>query len=309
MVIAKALEDNMTKVFPLLVLLLLPLSVSAELYIMIIQGLAGSPAYEQQFNEQVARLESAAETVTDRDRIRVISGPAATRDNLLSHFDQLAGVLDSADRVAVFMVGHGSYDGYEYKFMIPGPDITDDDLVDIMDALPATTQLLVNTGSASGALLEPLRADGRILITATRSGNERLATRFGIYFADAFSDPAADINKNNAISAREAFDYAERQVRDYFEYQGQLATEHPVLEGDLAAQFVLARSGSVQPQLDDPQMAGLLRERDEIDRRIEDLQFRRNDMDTEDYLDQLQGLMIELSITQGQIDDLTGGLE
>jgi len=238
--------------------------------------------------------------------VSVFAGAEATRDHLLAHFQQLQTRLSADDRLAIYMIGHGSYDGFEYKFMIPGPDLTDADLLEILASMPATNQILINTGSASGALLDSLKAEGRILVTATRNGNERLATRFGTYFADAFEDPAADINKNNAISVQEAFDYAERQVKDYFDYEGTLATEHAVLEGALAAQTVLARRGSVAAQQQDPRLASLLHQRDDIDRKIEDLQLRRGQLDTEAYLAQLQSLMIELSLTQGEIDELNG---
>jgi len=306
MVAKTALEDHMRKIALIGVLSMLPLLASADLYITIIQGLGGAVIYDQQFTEQVSKINTAAVSVTESDRVRVLTGAEATRDNILNHFQQLQSLLSADDRLAIYMIGHGSYDGFEYKFMIPGPDLTDADLLEILTALPASNQIVINTGSASGALLDSLKADGRILITATRNGNERLATRFGAYFADAFEDPAADINKNNAISVQEAFDYAERQVKDYFEYEGTLATEHPVLEGELAAQIVLARRGTQAAQQQDPRLASLLRQRDDIDRKIEDLQLRRGQLDTEVYLEQLQGLMIELALTQGEIDGLNG---
>jgi len=282
--------------------MLLPVTVSADLYITIVQGLDGTPEYGQQFSDQVGKLRMAAESVTDKKLIKLITGEEATRENILSHFNGLDESLAAGDRLAVFLIGHGSYDGYEYKFNIPGPDLTDADLTGMMDTLPAKTQLLVNTSSASGELMEGMKKDTRIVITATRNGSERLATRFGTYFADAFLDPAADINKNNAVSVQEAFDYAERQVKDYFESAGQLATEHPVIAGEMASQFVLARTGSVPQQDGDPALAGLIEQRNRIDTRIEDLQLRKNNMAPDDYLNQLQMLMIDLSTVQDRID-------
>ena len=109
-------------------------------------------------------------------------------------------------------------------------------------------QLVVNTSSSSGATLDRLKGDERILILATRSGAERHATRFGNYFAAALSEPSADLDKNRMVTAEEAFGFAERQVADFYERNGQLATEHPRLEGEQAARFSLARLGASRPR-------------------------------------------------------------
>jgi hypothetical protein len=302
------MENNLMK--PLICSVLIFLSsnpVAAALYVTIIQGLDGTPQYHQQFSEQTAKLKVAAETITAKNQIQLFSSEQATRDNILLHFDKLKDSISEQDRVAVFLIGHGSYDGYEYKFNIPGPDITAEDIAVFMDALPAGIQLLVNTSSASGVLNDGLKNDSRILVTATRNGNERLATRFGAYFFDALEDPSADINKNNSITVQEAFDYADRQVKDYFETQGQLATEHAVISGIHAGQFAMARSGLDQPTADNPELSNLISERNEIDIKIEDLQLRKAEMDADEFLNRLQGLMIDLSMIQEKIDEFNQG--
>jgi hypothetical protein len=304
------MENNLMKV--LLITLLVfyfPVSAFAALYVTIIQGLEGTPHYNQQFSDQTETLKSVTETIADNNHIQFFFGEAATRENILSHFQNLNNTISTQDRVSVFMVGHGSFDGYEYKFNIPGPDLTDTDIAGFMDALPAEVQLLVNTSSASGVLNNSLKNDSRVLITATRNGNERLATRFGEYFFNAFDNLSADINKNNAITAQEAFDYAKREVTDYFESQGQLATEHAGISGTHSSQFVLARIGLGETSGDDPELARLISERGEIDVKIEELQLNKSNLQAEEFLNQLQSLMIDLSIVQNKIDEVTGGDE
>jgi hypothetical protein len=290
----------------LIFLLLLPIAVSAELYVTIIQGLDGSENYGLQFTEQSTRLNIAAESITENSLIEFISGAQATRENILAHFNELNKGMQEDDRIAVFLIGHGSYDGYEYKFNIPGPDITGEDIESFMNALPARIQLLVNTSSASGAISEQLRSENRVLITATRNGNERLATRFGEYFFEAIEDTSADLNKNNAVTAQEAFDFAERMVKDYFENQGQLATEHPQISGDYAGQFVVARLDQQRPKTENPELTRLFSERGAIDLKIEELQLKKGELQLDDFLSQLQMLMIELSTVQEKIDQLDG---
>ena len=116
------------------------------------------------------------------------------------------------------LVGHGSYDGEAYKLNLPGPDIDGDEFAKLLAAVPARSQLVVNTTSASGAVLEKWAAEGRTLITATRSGFERNATRFAQHFAAALAAGSADINKNGvdhgARGVRLRFAQRRRQLRE-----------------------------------------------------------------------------------------------
>ena len=164
----------------------------------------------------------------------LLQGEGATRDALVSSLDSLRTRAKAADSVVVMLVGHGSYDGEAYKLNLPGPDVDGDEVAKLLAAVPARSQLVVNTTSASGAVLEKWAAEGRTLITATRSGFERNATRFAQHFAAALAAGSADINKNGAITAQEAFDYASRSVAESFEKDGALATEHPQIAGGAA---------------------------------------------------------------------------
>ena len=169
------------------------------------------------------------------------------------------------------------------------------------------TQLLVNTSRARGTPFDDLKADGRVLITATRTGGERHATRFGGYFVAALGSTAADVNKNGAISAREAFDYAERQVADWFEFEGRIATEHAKLAGEGASQFTLARLTPLPATSGSPELALLSKQREEIDDQIEALQLAKDSMQSRDYFGRLERLMLDLALVQEQIDGLETG--
>jgi hypothetical protein len=172
--------------------------------------------------------------------------------------------------------------------------------------VPARSQLVVNTTSASGAVLEKWAAEGRTLITATRSGFERNATRFAQHFAEALAAGSADINKNGAITAQEAFDYASRSVAESFEKDGALATEHPQIAGGAAGRFTVARLASpgpaVEPSAANPAVAPLIAERERLDGEIEALRARRESMASDAYLAELQKLLVQLADVQGKID-------
>ena len=49
---------------------------------------------------------------------------------------------------------------------------------------------------------------------------------FPRYWIEALKDPATDADKNESISALEAFRYAQAKVTKFFETQNRLATEH-----------------------------------------------------------------------------------
>jgi len=283
----------------------LSFNAQAALYVTIVQGLGGEPAFEENFHEQSQTIAEASASLTDSENITLFSATDATRENLLAHFSELSAGMNEDDRAAIYLIGHGSFDGEEYKFNIPGLDITTDDILGIMNAFPGQNHFLLNTSSTSGALLEPLQDENRILVTATRNGNEKNATFFGKYFVEALSSEDADLNKNNSISIKEAFSYAQRQVEEYFESQGQLATEHAEISGDGAAQFTLARINPVVISTENPRIAELQEQSLEIDRQIESLQLRRGEMSNAEYIEQLQALILQSARINEEIDQLS----
>jgi hypothetical protein len=283
------------------VLVLQPIAARAELYYLIIGGIGGAPNYAERFADDAVKMESAAErTLGGKERIEVLSGDEATRDAVRTALGNLAEATTPSDRLAVFLIGHGSYDGTEYKFNLHGEDITGTELGDLLAAVPARSQLVVNATSASGAVLEPWSAEGRTVITATRSGAERNATRFAEQWANALSSDEADLNKNGSISAQEAFDYASRLVAESFESDGALATEHPELRGDSASAFEVSRLTARETGT--PEVEALRAQLDAKEEEIAALRLRRDELG-DDYLPQLQALLVELALLQEQIDE------
>lgn len=282
--------DWMRLVPAALLLGLVPTLVKAGVHVTIVQGLSGTTAYEEQFSAETAAIEEALRELADE--VTTFTGPDASRERILAHWQQLAeSEVSRDDRFAVFLIGHGSFDGLEYKFNLPGPDLTDADLRTSLDAFGPASQLVVNTSSASGALLAELTQESRTVITATRSGAQRNATQFGRFFSAALTEPAADLNKDAQVSAREAFDYASRQVADWFEFENRLVTEHPQLVGSRAENFVLAGlRGS-----DRPPSRARTAARSRLESEIAALQGRRESLSQEDYFEQLERLLLELA--------------
>ena len=284
------------------VLLLAPAVAVAEMHALVVEGLAGDSEYAEQFERQSRSVGQALQSQTSSGNVNVLRGDAATRDAVLEQLSSVEGRLAASDQFVLVLLGHGSYDDYEYKFNVPGPDLTGEDIVAALDALPADTQVLINASSASGAIAELAAADGRIVILATRSGVERHATRFGNYFADALGSDAADTDKNARISVAEAFRYTERQVADYYERNDQLATEHPVMDGGPADRVALARLGGTPPAMVDTALTELVAEREALNAEIDDLRLARDDMAAADYQSALLEKMLELARIEDAIE-------
>lgn len=277
----------------------------ADLYYLVVGGLGGEPRYAERFEAQAESLAQSAErSLGDASRVTLLSGEGATRDALTAELERLAEVMTPADSLAVFLIGHGTHDGEQYKYNLPGPDIDGETLAGLLSAVPASRQVVVNATSASGAVLESWLKEGRTLITATKSGGERNATRFGEYWTAAMSSDEADANKNGAITVQEAFDFTSRKVADSYESEGTLATEHPTLAGDTTNSFnvaLLEERVATTEELD-----RLLAQLDALEGEVEALRQRREQMDNDVYLDELQGMLLELALVQREIDEARG---
>ena len=279
-------------------------ALNAELHTVILSGLGGATDYAERFAEEADKLSEAAQASAGPDaQVIALKGDAATQEAIVEAFVGLQGLAQEDDAVAVFLIGHGTWDNRDYKFNIPGPDLTASRLANLLDRLPAKRQLIVNMSSCSGAMLEDLQAAGRILITATKNGRERNATVFSKYWTAAFEDPEADRDKDETITAQEAYDYAAGKVEVFYESANRLATEHPRLEGEAAQAFLLARLGEQAELARDPELAPLFKKREQLRMEIDALKLNKDGMDEAPYFEQLQSLLIELAMVDAEIEE------
>lgn len=280
-----------------LFLILLAASAPAEELRLIVAGLGGEPDYETRFTS----LAREAQKLAGGD---VLSGAAATKAALQSAIAK-ASKLTKDDSFTLLLIGHGTWDGVNYRFNLPGPDVTDEELRQWLDKLPAE-QVLIAATSASGPLKDSLKNDRRVVITATRAGTEKNAVVFSRYFVEALRDATADSDKNEVVSAAEAFRFAETKTKNYFETEKRLATEHAVMDdprnGSLAGRIALARFGSVQKALADPSKRALLARKEELERGIDRLKLEKAAMPAEEYKAKLTALLVQLAQVSEEIE-------
>jgi hypothetical protein len=297
--------------------LLFVLSAHATTFYVTVSGLGGEPDYDQRFRMWAEDIDSSLKKAGGDSKIVTLEEP--TRDQIRASVNALVKEAKPADALVLMLIGHGSYDGVDYKFNIPGPDLSGAELAAMLDRIPATRQLVVNMTSASGGSIELLRKPGRVVITATKSGSEKNATIFARYWADALRDPAADADKNETVSALEAFHFAARKTGEFFETEKRLATEHAVLEdtgkgegernpgtdnneGKLAAAFPLVRLGANAAAARDPAKRPLLERKEQIEEAIDRLKYDKAALPADVYKKQLLQLLLQLSKTQEEID-------
>jgi hypothetical protein len=195
--------------------------------LMVIVGAPGEEDYAEVF-EQSARtwLQAARDAGGEAIEIASEAGRPESREQLQAAL--LTATNSPADLWLAF-VGHGTFDGKEAKFNLPGPDISATELAEWLKPLQRRV-IIVQGASASAPFINRLSATNRIIITATRSGGEQNYARFGANAAAALTSPLTDLDQDGQNSALEIFLAAARLTKDWYQAEGRLATEHPLID-------------------------------------------------------------------------------
>ena len=289
----------------------------AATYYVVVAGLGGEADYEQRFTAAAKDLDRIFGAAGSTAHVYTLAGAQATAKQLAETLSAVARAAKVDDDFALILIGHGSFDGAEYKFNLVGPDVTAREIAAMCDRIVARRQLIVDTTSASGGAVQVLERPGRAVIAATKSGTEKNATVFARYWVEALEDPTADTDKSDSISAMEAFRYAAKKTAAFYDSQKRLATEHAVFndtgrgepvresgngQGMLMSSFTLLRLGSNQQAANDPAKRALLDRKDELEQRIDTLKYQKAAMDPQDYKKQLTDALVELAKVQEELD-------
>ena len=304
---------------------------AAERYAVVVTGASGGAPYAEKYdgwrNTFVTTLEK--KLGYPPDHIAVLAEQAsppvrrATREEVRAVFQHLARRVAKDDVLLVLLVGHGTSGDEGARFNLVGPDLTAAEWAGLIKPI-AGRVVFVNAASGSFDFLETLAGRGRIVLTAADSAAQQYETVFPQFFIEAFASGQADLDRDGRVSIWEAFQTASAAVKDWFEDQGRLATERPMLDdngdgiGSEAGEPGPALSPSKDPdgqlarvthlQRDDPgaatadaALAALLRQRADVQSRIEQLRAGKANVPPEQYERELEALLLDLARLEREI--------
>jgi hypothetical protein len=324
---------------PLVAGALLPLSLAgAQSHVLIVSGIGGEQRNIDLFFELGRSLSETARTkhgVAPDNIVYLAEDPArnsaliagrSDKETIEKELRRIASVARPGDHVVIVLIGHGSSQGADGKFNMPGPDLGAADFKLLLEPFAAQRLAFINLSSGSGDFIPVLSGPNRVIVTATKTGFERNEPHFPKYFVQAFSQDVADADKDGRVSVWEAFDYANKEVKRFYEDDGRLLTEHAMLDDDgdgkgthepnprvgegdgLAARtFYLAGRIAAGVAARDPRLAALLQEKADIEAAIETLRRAKATMDSTAYETQLEKLLVDLALKTKQIRDAGGG--
>jgi hypothetical protein len=287
--------------------------------VIVVVGAAGDDEFGSEFRAAADLWGSAASKGGGRC-IRIGDGQGrqegSDRDRLRSTLEGLAG--EGSGPLWLVLIGHGTSDGREAKFNLRGPDVAEAELAGWLAPISRPIAIL-DGSSSSGPFLAKLSGAGRVVVTATRSGNELNYARFGIFLAGTIADPAADLDKDGQVSLLEAFLAASTRTSEFYKSKARLATEHALIDdngdklgtpadwfhgvravkrakdgapadGPRAHQWHLIpsdRERSMPPEV--------RRRRDEIELDLAALRDRKASMTEDEYFARVEPLLLELA--------------
>ena len=191
----------------------------------------GAPG-EEEYGKLFAEWAEAWKAPCARAGARLVTiGLDANKDNDLG---RLQAALQGEPKAGagdlwLVLLGHGTFDGKAAKFNLRGPDLEDRQLAAWLAPFERPLAV-VNASSASAPFLAALSKPGRVVVSATKSGNEQNFARFGGYFSKAIGGLEADLDKDGQVSLLEAWLHAASQAAEFYKIEGRLATEHALLD-------------------------------------------------------------------------------
>lgn len=287
-------------------------------FAVILSGASGDEEFAKRFSQWTTELRRTLveHFGFDETRITVLSESPegahalrATAEEVRRTFQTLRASVGPDSTVFVFLIGHGTFDGRQAKFSLVGPDLPANEYAELLGGLTVRRVVVFNMASASGEFIKPLSARGRVVVTATRNGQEQNATRFPEHFIAALAAREADADQNGRVSVLEAFDYASRLTAEQYKRAGRLATEHALFDdsgdgvghataegGDGAlARNTYLDSLSTEQAAANAETGRLLRERERLEVEVEQLKSRKGLLAESEYEAELERIFVSLA--------------
>jgi hypothetical protein len=280
----------------------------------------GAPG-EAEFGSNFVRQASLWQSACQKGNLRPITIGLSEKNT--NDYDELKQALvleprEGTTELYLVLIGHGTFDGKEARFNLRGPDVSATELAAWLKPFRRPLAV-IDTSSSSAPFLNKLSATNRVIITATRSGNEQNFTRFGQYFAEAIISADADLDKDGQVSLLEAFLMASRRTAEFYKVENRLSTEHALIDdngdglgtqadwfrgvravkapkdkaavdGAFAQHFCLIRSDA-ENKLTEEQR----KKRDELERAVVSYREKKSKLPEDEYYRGLEKLLLDLA--------------
>ncbi len=202
---------------------------AGQAHVIVVVGAGGERKYGEMFATWAMRVQDGARRAGAKCTTIGLNDSGAQGE-----LETLRETLTDADHEStedlwLVLIGHGTYTSKAAKFNLRGKDL---DAVQLAEWLEQFTRrvAVINCSSCSAPFLDRLKGPNRVIVSATKSGNEITFTRFGDYFTTGLAGEGADLDKDEQVSLLELFITASKSVYAYYEQEGQLATEHALLD-------------------------------------------------------------------------------
>lgn len=272
-------------------------------HVLLVTGLSGAPAFKRAFDASAQSARDAAKSrwgvsdssliVLTEDSVRTaLSSGRSTRDNIARAFRTLSSRVRPGDVLFVLLVGHGSGDGAQSKVNLPGPDATAAEYASWLAGFSQQQVVFVNAATGSGDFVPVLAAPNRVIVTATKTANERNESVFHPFFTGALGMDAADADKDGRLSVFEVFRYARTEVGKVYTSSNRMQTEHALVSDSLLAARVTFGTTAATT---DPRIATLLAERQALESAVASLRAKKSTMTADAYDAALERLLLALA--------------
>jgi hypothetical protein len=294
-------------------------------HLLLLIGVPGTDEYKSTFQTWATRWQDAASRA-DADCTVIGDAETASKDveELTTTISEMIAV-ETTEPLWIVFIGHGTFDGRTASLNLNGPDVSAEKLAELLQ--PAKRPVaFIACASCSSPFINALSAPNRIVISATKDGNQIQYSRFGHAMSQAISGLDADINRDGQTSLLEAWLFASRRTAEFYATEGRLATEHALIDdnGDAKGTRAEVYDGDrLKPgienadQLDGAQAArwNFIRSdeerllspeqrqtRDDLERRLDDLRLRSGKMSEAEYLTELQSIIVPIAKLYESLD-------
>lgn len=200
-------------------------------HLILVIGAPGAPEFGEQFaswakdwREIANQAGATLSEIAEND-----AGNSNALERLHLQLADQSAVSTDAQPLWLVFIGHGTFKAGVAKFNLPGPDVAAEELKNWLEPIKRPV-VFVNVSAASGPFVNALSGNNRVIVTATRSGEEQNFAHFGAYLPQSLADNRADLDHDDEVSLLEAVLKASADTEDFYASDDRIRTEHAIID-------------------------------------------------------------------------------